>query len=362
MPDETAFWVALASDTRIGARSFQKLLARFSTIRAAWTVSERELRAAGLTDPAIAAILSLRTAVNPDEVLRRLRHRDIGVVTCKDSSYPRLLTELPDPPAVLFVRGILPKEMVAVSVVGSRRATSYGRRVTELLVDSLVDRGVVIVSGLALGIDAVAHEATLQAGGTTIAVLGSGLDRITPSSHTALSRAIIAQRGAVISEFPLGTPSFPSNFPVRNRIIAGLSLGTVVIEAAHDSGSLLTAKAALEYNREVFAVPGDIFRETSEGTNTLIAQGAKVVRRVDDILDELSLPARQQAQRARRLLPASPVEESILALLSGEPRHIDTLVKVSNMEIAQLHALLMVMEMKGIVKNVGANQYVRGES
>ena len=354
------FWVALAHHPDIGAATFQKLLARFPNMRSAWGASRSELEAAGLTHSAARAVFSAHERFDPERVTHQLRRLDIGFVTLQDDNYPKLLRELPDPPAVLFCRGqFIPSEGLLLSIVGSRKYSLYGKRVTESLVPRLVEEGVTVVSGLALGIDSIAHRATLDAGGRTIAVLGCGLDKIYPAAHASLAKEIVDRGGLLISEFPPKTPSYPSNFPVRNRIIAGLTLGTVVVEAAIDSGSLLTAKSALEYNREVFAVPGDIFRETAHGANNLLKMGAKVVTSAEDILVELAIPEKHKKRVARAVIADSPEEAILLPLLGSEPTHIDALVKASKMEVAAVGSTLILMEMKGKVKNVGGNQYMK---
>jgi len=356
------YLVAFSTHPELGARSIKKLRALFSNMEGVWRAPEKSLVQSGLTERVTQAVLQVRRTVNPGELMQLLRRLDIGVSVQGDISFPRLLRELPDAPAVLFCKGRISADEPAIAVVGSRKSTPYGRAVTEELVPALVQSGVAIVSGLALGIDSLAHRATLAAGGRTIAVLGSGLDRLTPQANARLAEEIIQRGGAVLSEFPLGTPSYPSNFPIRNRIIAGLALGTLIIEAALDSGSLLTAQAALEYNREVFAIPGDIFRETSQGTNNLIKMGAKVVTAAEDILVELALPARKRVVAARQVVADTPEEALLIPHLSREPRHVDALAKSSKIGIEQVGATLVLMEMKGKVRNVGGNQYVRMSS
>lgn len=357
--DDLPYWAALASEPSIGARSFTKLLARFTSMKEVWHADKTKLAQAGLPPSLIANVLRARAFFDPDRVVSLLRRHDIAVLTLLDKSYPPLLREIADPPGVLFIKGTLADDDLLLAVVGSRKYTHYGARVVETLVPSLVDSNLTIVSGLALGIDSLAHEQTLRSGGRTIAVLAGGLDVIYPSSHHRLAERILESGGLLLSEFPPGTRSYPSNFPVRNRIIAGLSLGTLVIEAATDSGSLLTAKAALDYNREVFAVPGDIFRATSQGVNNLLKMGAKLVTSADDILQELSITKRQVTRHSRRIIPDSPEEAAILALLSAEPTHINRVAQTSKMGVERVGSLLVMMEMKGKVKNVGGNHYVK---
>jgi DNA processing protein len=357
--DDLPFWVALSFSPKVGATTFQRLLARFSRMEDVWNASEATLREGGLDDRTINAVHDARLATSPERAMKQIARFDLGVLTLKDSAYPKLLSEIPDPPGVLFIRGkIEPDDELSLAVVGSRKITPYGRRVTEELVRPLTQEGMTIVSGLALGVDSVAHEIALESGGRTLAVLGCGLDQIYPASHQQLAKRIIEGRGAVISEYPPGTPTYPSNFPVRNRIIAGLSLGVIVVEAALESGSLLTAKSALDYNREVFAVPGPIFSETSAGTNNLLKMGAKPVTSADDILVELSLKKRKKHVKARKVLAESPEEGKLLPLLSTEPVHVDKLIEQSGLSAASVNGALILMEMKGKVKNLGGNFYV----
>lgn len=357
---DTPFRVALAFHPNIGARTFQKLLARFPTIESVWSATPTQLNRAGISQDIVTKVAEARQKFDPERVMQTLRRLDIGVIVLGLKNYPTLLRELPDPPAVLFVKGkVTQHDDLLLAVVGSRKFSIYGKRLTEEIVPELVAAGVTIVSGLALGIDGIAHEASLVAGGKTIAVLGCGLDAIYPSSHAALAHRILAQGGALLSEFPPGVPSYPSNFPIRNRIIAGLSLGTFVVEGSLESGSLLTAKAALEYNREVFAAPADIFRETAAGTNNLLKMGATVVTSASDILAALSIPQRNAAKKAREVVPDTPEEAVLLQYISDDPVHIDVLVKSSKMEVERVGSTLILMEMKGKIRNVGANQYVK---
>lgn len=302
-------------------------------------------------------IREAREKINPEKEWGILERLGVETVFIDEKNYPSLLKEIPDPPIVLYCRGSLKSlALPTIAVVGSRKMSEYGRQATEKIVSDLAKSGVTIVSGLALGIDSVAHRATLKAGGQTVAILGCGLDQVYPHSHKGLAEEIIKKEGAIISEFAPGFPSYPSNFPQRNRIIAGLSLATIIIEAAESSGALITAAAALEYNREVMAVPGDIFRPTSQGTNNLIKMGAKLVTEAQEVLTELNLPS-----KLRKLaeIPLSTEEEMIFKELSFDPLSINELAKRLNLEIAKISATLTLMEIKGRVKNLGGNQFVR---
>ena len=300
-------------------------------------------------------------------------------LTLADERYPAWLRAIPDPPAVLHCDGVPePGDRQAVAIVGSRQATPYGLRVTETLAGELSGLGFTIVSGFARGIDAAAHRAALAAGGRTITVLGCGLDVDYPSEHASL-RAEIAGSGAVLTEFALCTPPYATNFPRRNRIISGLALGVVVVEAAEDSGSLITARLALEQGREVFAVPGPIDAPTSRGPHGLLKQGAKLVETVDDIVEELlpqldtiRTPLRQDfvatdaagaskrrsaLSEATKLPDLSPEEQAVLAALSREPRHLDDLTERSRLTAAAVAGILLGLELKALVKQLPGQRY-----
>lgn len=294
------------------------------------------------------------------------------IITPKDKGYPKLLKEIPDPPQKLWVRGEIKKEdEKAIAVVGARRATNYGREVTEELVNALVVAGLTIVSGMARGIDSCAHKAALEAGGRTIAVLGSGIDVIYPPENKKLYEEI-AKAGAVISEFEPGTLPNAWNFPQRNRIIAGLSLGVLVCEAAEKSGSLITAGYAGEFGREVFAVPGPIYSKMSAGTAALIKDGAKLVYSTKDILDELgALPAagfvlglgrwgleEVPENLPRKVAPDTSELKVILELLQDEPKHIDAIIKETGLSASKVSSLLSMAEIYGVVKHLGAGMYI----
>jgi DNA processing protein len=357
MGEDVKYWVALSTHQKIGARTLAKLHKRFKKLERVWQASRRDLLEAELDLTQADAVFEVIKKKDPDAELGKVAKYQVKPLIFLDPQYPTLLSELPDPPGLLYVKGKLLKDDLALAIVGSRKYTSYGKRVTESLVYPLVQNGLTIVSGLALGIDSIAHEATLAAKGRTVAVLGCGLDQIYPISNIRLADKIIATGGAIISEFPLGMPALRYNFPIRNRIIAGLSLGTLVIECAEGSGSLLTAKAALEYNREVFAVPGDIFSETSVGTNRLIKMGAKMVTGYQDILEELAIEEKAKINQAREVIASTP-EEKILLDLLREPKLIDGLIAASGLSAATVNSLLIQMEMKGLIKNLGGTRYI----
>lgn len=358
MNPDVKYWVALSTHQKIGARTFTKLYRRFKKLEKVWQAQDRQLAEAGLDLGQIEAVKEIITNKSPDEELTRLKKYEIKVIILPDQDYPKLLKELPDPPGLLYLKGkILPQDELAIAVVGSRKFSAYGQRATEEIVYPLARSKITIVSGMALGIDAYAHQAALDAHGRTIGVMACGLDQIYPIANIRLADRILQAGGAIISEFPLGTPALRFNFPIRNRIIAGLTLGTVVIECAEGSGSLLTAAAALEYNREVFAVPGEIFAETSQGTNRLIKMGAKLVTSYQDILEELAIEEKEKIQKARQII-ADTHEEEILLKLLREPILVDTLVVKSGLQAATVNSTLVQMEMKGKVRNLGGTRYV----
>lgn len=358
MNPDLKYAVALSRHQRIGGRTFAKLFSRYKKLENVWKTNTTKLQEAGLEIKQAEAVMEVIAKVDPDGELRKLAKYKVSALVFSDKDYPQLLKEIPDPPGLLYYKGkIKPEDQVSLAVVGSRKYTSYGREATEKLVEPLAQNGLTIVSGLALGIDAIAHQAALQVKGRTIGVLGCGLDQVYPVANIRLADRIIAAGGAIVSEYPLGMPALKQNFPVRNRIIAGLSLGTLVTECAQDSGSLLTAKSALEYNREVFAVPGDIFRENSFGPHQLIRLGAKLVTSYQDILEELSLEEKYRQTRAQAVL-ADTEEEGILLELLKEPKAIDQLVAKSAMSAATINATLIQLEMKGKVRNLGGTRYI----
>lgn len=283
-------------------------------------------------------------------------------VVLDDPEYPPLLREISSPPETLFVRGELPPQnQPSLAVVGSRQCSDYGKRATEEIVGALAQAGVVIVSGLAFGIDAIAHTAALETNGKTIAVLASAIDDITPAIHRHLAKRILSHNGTILSELPPGSPCFKGSFPIRNRIVSGLSLGTLVIEATTRSGSLITAKFALDQGRDLFAVPGSIHSETSQGTNGLLKSGAHVVTSAHDILDILGLSG--VALSREPLPPPKPEtkEEAILLpLISKQPIHLDEIIRASGLPSTIVSSAIMMMEIKAKVRHVGGNYYILG--
>jgi DNA processing protein len=290
--------------------------------------------------------------------VEKLDRYGVKVLTHHDADYPSRLKEIYDYPPLLYVRGsLLPEDEWCLAVVGTRRATVYGRQVAEEIVTDLAQNRITIVSGLARGIDSVAHHSALAAGGRSIAVFACGLDIVYPGENANLALQIMRQ-GALISEYPLGTRPKADNFPRRNRIMSGLSLGVLVVEAGETSGAMITAHMAVEQNREVFAVPGSILSPASRGTNHLIQEGAKLVRDCADILEELNLTAVARQLEMKEIIPASDTESLLLKQLSAEPTHIDEVCRSSGLAASTVSSTLAMMELKGLVKQVGAMNYV----
>jgi DNA processing protein len=334
------------------------LLDHFGDLERAWQASATLLREAGMDRRALANFLKARDRLDLDKEMARLAAQGIRVLIWDDPDYPSRLLQIPDPPPVLYVRGQLsPEDDWAVGVVGTRRASAYGKTVTERLTTDLAVNHITVVSGLARGIDGEAHRAALKAGGRTIAVLGCGVDLIYPPEHRRLAHQI-TERGALVSEYPLGTRPEGSNFPPRNRIISGLSLGVLVIEAGIKSGALITADYAADQGRDVFAVPGNLFVRSSMGTNRLIQDGAKLVTGAEDILEELNLIMAAQHVELRAVVPETEVEAQLLAYLSLQPIHVDEIALRAGLPIADVTSNLALMELKGMVRQVGGMNYV----
>jgi len=353
------YWLAISEFQKFGPARWKRLLNFFPNCQAAWEADTGTLIHAGIDENLAAEFTHWRGGVNPEKVLADLEKEKVQVITIKDENYPKLLKEIHDPPALLYYKGTLPTDEFLLGVVGTRKISPYGRQAVDAIVAPLARAGLTIVSGLALGIDAAAHEATIREGGKTIAVLGHGLadECLYPSSHRYLANQVI-EHGCLMSEYPLRLPPLQYNFPVRNRIISGLSLGVLVIEATEDSGSLITARHALEQNREVFAVPGNIFQDTAFGPNNLIKMGAKMVTSAEDVLETLNLKELKTTLETREIVPDTPTEAKILEHLNREPIHIDQLVAQSGLETSLISSTLTLMEMKGMVRHLGGMQYV----
>ncbi len=393
MPDmkDIKYWVALNRVPQLGPVRFKRLEAHFGRLEHAWNAGLAQLRAAGLEDRPAQEVLAARARVDPDAEMERLEKAEVRVLDWNHTVYPRRLKEIHDPPPLLYVKGdILPEDERSLAIVGTRSPTTYGREVASTLATGLANSGICIISGLARGIDGIAHRATLDAGGRTIAVVANGLDMVYPGEHTELARQIQAH-GAVVSEYPLGVRPDAKGFPRRNRLISGMSLGSLVVEAAEGSGARWTVYHALEQDREVFCVPGSIFSPASGFTNRMIQEGAKLVSNHRDVLEELNLgtlgqpvaarqgelpfdPAKPDAAKlgssdsdrpepevptAASTEPLDPEEAAILQHIEAEPLHIDDLGRKAGLPITSVSCVLTMLELKGMVKQVGCMHYIR---
>jgi DNA processing protein len=352
------YWVGFNLVKGIGSARMRALLDYFGDIETAWNASPAELEAAGLSSKLIEALSAVRSSDQLTRTWETLQKGGIDVLTWEDAKYPRRLKEIDQPPPVLYLRGELSEEdQWCVAVVGTRRVTAYGRQVTEEIVATLVRAGLVIASGLARGVDAIAHQTALNNDGRTLAVLGSGVDQIYPPEHKNLAAQII-QHGALVSDYPPGTAPEAYNFPPRNRIISGLAQAVAIIEAGEKSGALITAAFAAEQGRPVFAAPGQIHAPQSKGTNILIREGAHILLDAQDILEMLNLKQIGQQRVARVTLPTDTTEAQLYALLGHEPLYIDEIHQQSNLPVEKVSAALTLMELKGMVRQVGAMRYV----
>jgi len=354
MTEDLFYWVALHFIPGVGSVSIRRLLERFHTPEAIFRASAKEL----LEVEGVGVKVAQEICKGPSEQtvqreLALLEKAGGKIVTIQDEVYPSRLRNIYDPPPLLYLKGELKKEdEFAVSIVGSRKTNPYGRWITEKISKDLVRHGVTIVSGMARGIDSVAHWGAVSEGGRTIAVLGCGVDVVYPRENRNLYTKI-AEQGAVLSEFPMGSPPEASHFPKRNRIISGLSIGVVVVQASADSGSLITANYALEQGREVFAIPGNVGADGSRGTNRLIKDGAKLVESSEDILEEILPQWRQEKERMEEVQPRGPElseEERVLfEMLSEHPLHIDILIRESRLEAGKVSSLLLNLELRGLI-------------
>ncbi|MCP5098758.1 MAG: DNA-protecting protein DprA [Chloroflexi bacterium] len=353
------YWLGFNCVKGIGPAKLTALLNYFKTPAAAWGATTFQLQRIGFDKRAINSFVKTRESLDLDRYLAQVEAFGVEVITWNSAHYPAYLKEIHNPPPVLYAVGKMKEiDQWAVAIVGTRRLTSYGRQVTKDLVAGLVRNNITIVSGLARGIDAVAHRTAVELGGRTIAVLGSGLDCIYPAEHRQLVEDIKNGHGAVLSEYGLGIKPEAKNFPPRNRVISGLSMGVVVVEAGERSGALITTKFALEQDREVFAVPGNISSPVSRGPNNLIQQGAKLVSRVEDILEELQLTQVVEHTAVQLALPETAEEVALYTNLSGQPTHIDELCRTSGLPTGLVSSTLTLMELKGLVQQVGGMNYV----
>src|SRR2546426_12685727 len=372
-------WVALNMTPGIGPRAAVKLLERFGSAEAVFGATRAEVEQVRIPPEAVDSVIARDLHAKAESEIEQVRKLGGDILILDDGVYPSLLREIYDPPIVLYVKGAWSEclDQPCIAIVGSRKCSTYGQNSALMLARELGQRGVTIISGLARGIDAAAHRGALEAGGRTVAVMGTGLDEIYPRDHRKLAQQILDGGGALVSQFPLGVPPVSENFPYRNRVISGLSLGVLVVEAAENSGSLITARLAMEQNREVFAIPGNITSRTSFGTNYLIkGAGAKLVQQWQAVAAELP------PQIAARLLPPpvgrkekekdlvdqlslapqdlSEKERTVFKLLSPDnPAHIDALVETSKLSVSQLTGTLLTLEMRELVRALPGKCFVR---
>jgi DNA processing protein len=351
---ENQYLVAIFAFNYFGPVRTKLLLSYFKKAQKIWTSSRDELLNTGLPENRVLAFLDFRKNFDIEKYFDRLRSYNIKVTTIFDTDFPKNLRDLDGAPMILYYKGVLDSlKTNSVAIVGTRRMTSYGREVTERFSSGLGNLGVTIISGLARGVDTAAHKACLSVNGKTVAVLGNGLDTVYPPENTELTKAIIKSGGAIISEYPLGYPALPVNFAIRNRIVSGLSDAVIVIEGAEKSGTLLTAGHAAEQGKTVFAVPGQITSPLSAAPLYLLKNGAKIASSVKDILDELDFQIKVDKEKIQEIIPDTPEEANLLQILENEPLHLDELVRISGRKTSEISARLTIMEMKGMVKNLG---------
>lgn len=356
------YHLALDSFPKFGPVRLRKLARGFELPELSWKATYQELISAGIEPKIAEEFLAFRPTINPQTLLDRLIAEDIKIVFCFEEDYPSRLKEICNPPFLLYYRGQLQEITHPLAVIGTRKFSRYGHETTSKIVKELAEADIAVISGLALGIDALAHEAALAGNGCTWGVLGSGLDRahIQPATNRYLAQKIIDRGGCLLSEFRPGTPGLPHHFPLRNRVIVGLSFGVLVVEAALKSGSLITARLANDFGRELFAVPGPITSPVSTGTNLLIKQGAKTITEAKDILDMLDIKGlTSYSNKNRAYIPQSQAEGLLLSFLSFEPLHIDEIVRQSGQNVSSLQSQLLLLEMKGAVKNLGNMEFIK---
>ncbi len=355
---DSFYLLGFSNFSGIGPKRLRQLLDYFDSPKKAWVANNEELRTCGLGEKLIQSFLAFRGEFDLKKYLGHLSNKNIDFVTILDEDYPENLKNIPDAPALLYLKGKreLLKNPLKIGVVGTRKITSYGETVTEEFVKNLVDSGFIIVSGLALGVDAKAHKTALENNGLTIAVLGSGVDICIPTENKDIYDEI-CKKGLIISYFNPGTEATPGTFPARNRIVAGLSLGVLITEGTEDSGSLITADFAREFDRKVFAIPGPITSEYSKGANKLIKNGAIAVTDGEDIIKSLNIVISNVSEKSQKdphvamLLRMTEDEQGVFELLSTQPLHFDEIVRKMGRSTSEIGSLLSMMEIKGIIKN-----------
>ncbi|RJO59072.1 DNA-protecting protein DprA [Candidatus Parcubacteria bacterium] len=357
---EKIYWCAWKKIYAVGPKRFELLRRHFGSMQNAWEASDSEIAMALGAEKSqnLEEILKTKSQTEPDANWQAMEKHQVKAVTLLEPEYPKLLKEIHSAPPVLFFKGELPKaEEICLAVVGTRAMTNFGKTATDLLVEPLAQAGLAIISGLALGIDGEAHKTALNAGGQTFAVVGSGLDQTYPPQHKQLSEEMLAKGGGIMSEFTIGTPALPHHFPLRNRIIAGLAKGTLIIEAGEKSGALLTARNALDENREVFAVPGDFTRPSALGPNQLIKLGATTVTKPEDVLNVFELKTTTATKPKALPRADTPEEELIIKNLVAGAKHVDELSSLCDLDPSIVNATLIMLELKGRIRHLGGLQY-----
>lgn len=360
--NDSVYAAALSEAEGVGNKKLAAILSHFGSGREAWQADLEKIKESGVGTAAAISIDKCRSGCDPEKIGSLLAEQDIEALSVIDPRYPGSLRQTDDAPAVLYARGDLScLEIPAVAIVGSRAYTSYGKQACLSLSRDLSRAGICIVSGLALGIDSFAHEGALEGKGRTIAVLGSGPDKasVFPRANFPLSERILACGGLILSEYPPQTKPSAGTFPARNRIIAGISLAALVVEASASSGSLITAECALEYGRDVFAVPGSIFSPRSEGTNALIQKGAKLVAKAVDVLDELRLEKPTEVRKNETPRNLCEDEERVLRAIGDEQQHIDRIIKLTTLETSRAATAVSMLELKGLIRDMGGKNYLR---
>jgi len=358
------YWLGLTQIQQLGVVRLRQLVAYFGSAEAVWKAADSQLENSGLPAPIVDQIIKQRRSIDLEAALERVSKVGARLLAIDDAAYPKPLLELVDAPPLLYIKGDwLPTDERALAIVGTRKATQYGRDATFSIARQIAEQDVTIVSGLAQGIDSAAHRGALAGQGRTIAVLGTGIDQIYPPENHELAQQII-QHGAIISELPVGTPPSGRNFPRRNRLISGLSQAVLIAEAPEKSGALITADAALEQGKDVFAVPSNIFNPMGRGCNRLIQDGAQLVMRISDILNglDVSYTQAQTRQQTEQIAPENETEVHVLKFLESDPIHIDDLIRQSGLAAEVVSSTLTILELKGLAQMVGHMQYCRMRS
>jgi len=358
MEDRTKYWVGFNLVRGIGPVRLERLLQHFGDIQSAWEARSYQLAEAGLNENLSREMIRIRENTCLDELMETIQTAGIKVYYWDHPHYPERLRHITQSPFVIYLKGdLIENDIWGVAIVGTRRYSDYGRQITGELARMLAGYGITVISGLARGIDGIAHQGSLDAGGRTIAVLGNGLDIVYPPEHKKLTERIV-NHGALISDYPIGTPPDGSNFPPRNRIISGLAKMVIVIEAGQKSGALITAGYAAEQGKEVFAVPGKITSPASKGTNLLIKQGAHPLLSAQDVLDLLNMSLISEQRTVQKTLPSDPREALLFQAVGDEPQHVDEISSQVNLPIEEVTSTLALMELKGMVRKTFGMKYV----